>query len=183
MTSTREAVCWGGPAVVTLFTLGRVEECLREDAFEIPGMRPDEIDIIRMRPEPDVKEVAVWEYDLVFHDVDQDIASYLLQCLPRVCAGAEGVAWSAFEGSFHFDHLFTDDVAEQIYGYCMAGEEPAVAWEDEIRKSSGWKRRISDARSAVERRFPAWFLPGRAPRSFRATSSGTTPEPSPPIGC
>jgi hypothetical protein len=153
VSSIRDAVCWSGPAVIIIFTLGRVEECLQRATFDFSGVRPKELDIFRMHPDQGMKELIVWEYDLTFDDISQDLVPYLLQCLQKACTDADGVAWSAFEGAFHFDHLFTEDVAGQIYGYCMAGGDPVMTWDAETLKSDRWKRCISDVRSAVDRDF------------------------------
>ncbi|MEU5992339.1 hypothetical protein ABZ806_25495 [Spirillospora sp. NPDC047418] len=153
MSSIRDAVCWSGPAVINLFTLGRTKECLQEEAFNISGERPEELEIFQMHSDLNAKELIVWEYDLTFHDVSQDSIPYLLLCLERASAGANGVAWLAFEGSFHFEHLFTEDIADQIYGYCMTGGEPVVVWDGEVLKSGGWKRRISEVKSALDSGF------------------------------
>ncbi|MGW6915901.1 hypothetical protein ACWGB8_19110 [Kitasatospora sp. NPDC054939] len=34
-------------------------------------------------------------------------------------------------GSFHFDHLLTDDIAGQVYGVCAAGDPPLVVLDDD----------------------------------------------------
>jgi hypothetical protein len=106
-----------------------------------------------MRPDSGAKKMIIWEYDLTFHDISQEFVPYLMQCLQKACAGADGVAWLGFEGSFHFDHLFTEDIADQIYGYCMAGGEPVVVWDSELLESDRWKRCISDVKYAVDRDF------------------------------
>ncbi|MET8004301.1 hypothetical protein [Nonomuraea glycinis] len=106
-----------------------------------------------MRPEPGTKELIVWEYDLTFNDIDQDLVPYLLQCLQKACTHADGVAWSAFEGAFHFDHLFAEYIAGQIYGYCVVGGDPVMVWDGETLESDQWKRCISDVRSTVDRDF------------------------------
>lgn len=153
VSSIRDAVCWSGPAIINLFTLGRIEERLLGDAFDISGLRPEGLEVFRLHSEPDVRELIVWEYDLTFDDISEDLIPYLMLCLERASVGAGGVAWLAFEGSFHFEHLFAEDVAEYIYGYCMPGGEPVVVWENDILKSSGWKRCISDVRSVVDEDF------------------------------
>lgn len=153
VSSIREAVCWSGPAIINLFTLGRIEECLHEETFDISGVRPEELEIFRLHTELGARELIVWEYDLTFRDISEDLIPYLLLCLERASADADGVAWLAFEGSFHFDHLFTADIAEQIYGYCTPGGEPVVVWDSEILKSGRWKRRIGDVKFAMDRGF------------------------------
>ncbi|WP_329064067.1 hypothetical protein [Streptomyces sp. NBC_01429] len=159
MSSLKEAICWSGPAVVILFTLGRAESSLLESEFETPGMRPDEVERFPVSAEEGGRQAVVREYDLTFQDADQDFAPYLRTCLRKASAHAEGIAWLAFEGAFHFDHLFTEDVADQIYGYRVPGGDPVVAWDSAILKSDGWKQEIGEVRSVLDSAFP--MDPGR----------------------
>ncbi|MDH6628354.1 hypothetical protein M2271_006186 [Streptomyces sp. LBL] len=50
------------------------------------------------------------------------------------------------------------DIADQIYGYSVAGDEPVVTpvvtWDREIMTSDRWKREVRDVRSVVDRAFP-----------------------------
>ncbi|MBV7700079.1 hypothetical protein [Streptomyces sp. TRM70350] len=154
MSSLKEAITWSGPAVVILFTLGRAESSLGQEEFDVAGTRPDEVEIFPISPEPGGRKAVVREYDLTFHDVDQVAAPYLRQCLRKAAAHAEGIAWLAFEGAFHFDHLFTDDIADQIYGYCVTGEDPVVAWDHATLASDGWKQGIGEVRAVLDRAFP-----------------------------
>ncbi|MFD7435910.1 hypothetical protein [Streptomyces sp. NPDC059861] len=154
MTSLKDALSWSGPAVVVLFTLGRSEARLERHEFEVAGPRPDEVEFFPISPEPGGRRAVIREYDLTFQDADQDFAPYLRQCLRKAAAHAEGIAWVAFEGAFHFDHLFTDDIADQIYGYCVAGGDPVVAWDPATLKSDGWKREIREVRTVLDQDFP-----------------------------
>ncbi|KQW16149.1 hypothetical protein [Streptomyces sp. Root369] len=158
MTSLKEALTWNGPAVVLLFTLGRRESSLDEGQFDILGMRPDEVDLFPVSTESWDRQAVVQAYDLTFEEErldDPELPGYLRECLRKASAHAEGIAWLTFEGAFHFDHLFTDDLADQVYGYCVAGDEPVVVWDRELMKSDRWKREIGDVRSVLDRDFPA----------------------------
>lgn len=157
MISLKDAIAWSGPAVVILFTIGHADSRLEEGEFEFSGIRPDQVELYEMVPEPRERKATVWEYDLAFEEGrldDSDFPGYLLECLRKASAHAEGIAWLTFEGAFHFDHLFTDDIADQIYGYCVAGDEPVVVWDHEIMKSDRWKREIREVRSVLDRDFP-----------------------------
>jgi hypothetical protein len=157
VSSLKEAITWSGPAVVILFTIGRVESPLREGEFDMWGTGPDEVGLYEMSSEPRERQATVREYDLTFEEdrLDgPDFPAYLRECLRKASAHAEGIAWLTFEGAFHFDHLFTDDIADQIYGYCVAGDDPVVAWDRELMKSDGWKREIREVRSVLDRDFP-----------------------------
>ncbi|GAA2639889.1 hypothetical protein [Streptomyces vastus] len=157
MSSLKEAITWSGPAVVILFTIGRAESRLEEGEFDISGTRPDEVGLYEMSSEPGETPTAAWEYDLTFEEGrldDPDFPAYLRECLRIASARAEGIAWLTFEGAFHFDHLFTDDIADQIYGYCVAGEEPVVTWDREIMKSDRWKGGVRGVRAVLDSAFP-----------------------------
>lgn len=157
MVSIREAICWSGPAVVILFTIGRAESRLEEGEFDVSGIRPDEVGLHEMSSEPRERQAVVWEYDLTFEDGrldDPDFPAYLRECLRKSSARAEGIAWLTFEGAFHFDHLFTDDIADQIYGYCVAGDEPVVTWDREIMRSDRWKGGVRGVRAVLDSTFP-----------------------------
>ena len=158
MSSLKDAITWSGPAVVILFTLGRVETPLDGAEFEISGVRPQEIERFEMSAEPQERRATVLEYDLTVAEEsldDPEFPGRLRECLRRAAAHAEGIAWLTFEGAFHFDHLFTSDIARQVYGYCVAGGEPVVVWDHETLESERWTREIGEVRSALDRDFPA----------------------------
>ncbi|MEX1652015.1 hypothetical protein ABZ960_02365 [Streptomyces pseudovenezuelae] len=158
MSSLKEALTWSGPAVVVLFTLGRATSALGEDAFDLLGTCPDEVGVFTVSTEAWDRDAVVLAYDLTFAEErldDPGLPGCLRECLRKASERAEGIAWLTFEGAFHFDHLFTDDIADQVYGYCVAGDEPVVVWDHGTLKSNGWRRGIRDVRSALDRAFPA----------------------------
>ena len=65
--------------------------------------------------------LETYEYDLQFRDQPEDLPQVLTQVLNATSRTGCRVAWLAFEGSFHFDELLTDKVADQIYGVYAAG--------------------------------------------------------------
>ncbi|MBD3147457.1 hypothetical protein [Microbispora bryophytorum] len=73
----------------------------------------------------------VYEYDFEFEVLPEDLEKLLEACLRRACEHPGCVAWLAFEGSFHFDHILTESVADLIYGVCATGESPLVVLDDE----------------------------------------------------
>jgi hypothetical protein len=158
VTSLKEALTWSGPAVVVLFTLGRAESALAEGAFDLVGTRPDEVGHFPVSTESWDRPAVVQAYDLTFEEGrvdDPELPGYLRECLRKASEHAEGIAWLTFEGAFHFDYLFADDIADQVYGYGVAGSEPVVVWDREIMKSDRWKREIREVRSVLDRDFPA----------------------------
>lgn len=154
MNEIEEAVCWSGPAVIILFTLGVSESWLQEDEFTVAAMRPDGVKRYPLGPDPEGQRGVVQEYDLTFDNIDRDVVPYLRECLQKASTKAEGIAWLGFEGSFHYDNLFTDEVADMIYGYCVPDGAPAAIWDDETLKSDRWKHEIAEVRSVLERDFP-----------------------------
>ncbi|WP_128375000.1 hypothetical protein [Streptomyces cavernae] len=154
VSSIDKAICWSGPAVIILFTLGRAEARLRESEFELAGMRPDSVETFPISADPGGRQAVVREYDLTFDDVGREFVPYLRQCLRKAAERADGIAWSAFEGVFHFDHLFTEDVADKIYGYCVKGDEPVVVWDHESLRSGRWKDGVRGVRSVLESAYP-----------------------------
>ncbi|WP_406359381.1 hypothetical protein OID55_41140 [Streptomyces sp. NBC_00715] len=154
MNEIEEAVCWSGPAVIILFTLGVSESWLQEDDFTVAAMRPDRVKRYPLGPDPEGQRGIVQEYDLTFDNIDRDVVPYLRECLQKASTKAEGIAWLGFEGSFHYDNLFTDEVADKIYGYCVPDGAPAAIWDDETLKSDRWKHEIAEVRSVLERDFP-----------------------------
>ncbi|MFI6925930.1 hypothetical protein ACIBIZ_38755 [Nonomuraea spiralis] len=80
----------------------------------------------------------VFEYDLIFDAVPEDLEAYLKACLDRACEGAV-VAWLAFEGSFSYDYLLAPEVASQVYGVCAPGAPAELALEEEVLTSERWR--------------------------------------------
>lgn len=138
MTSVKEAVSWSGPAVFVLFTLGRGGSPLQSGVFDVVGLSPDEVESFQMSPDDFEMSAEIWEYDLVFHNVELNFHAYLRECLWRASRRVGGISWLSFEGAFHFDHLFTEDIANQIYGYCVLGGAPVVVWDREKLNIDHW---------------------------------------------
>ncbi|ULR50295.1 hypothetical protein [Streptomyces deccanensis] len=149
--SLREALCWRGPASVNVFVLGAGGAPLPEDAFHLAGLVPDAVLAFPlMEPPPAVARLGLVSYDLDFEDTSLDLHVYARAVLRRVCEGTRAVAWTAFEGAFHYDELLTDRVAPQVYGYCVSGGEPVTAWDLTALRSAEWRSRVAEARAAVE---------------------------------
>jgi hypothetical protein len=149
------AISWSGVAVVNLFVIGRDEEPMAESDFEVSGMRPDRVEVFPLRDDSVWDRTAtVREYDLVFDDPSAELGAYVEACLRRAGSPADTVAWAAFEGSFHFGHLLTDDIADQIYGLCVNGRDPVVIRDSGMLNSEGWRQQVRQARACLERAYP-----------------------------
>jgi hypothetical protein len=96
-----------------------------------------------------VRIVVVYEYDFDFDTLPVNLTSQPEACLSTACRNLGSVVWLAFEGSFHFDHLLTDDVAYQVYGLCAHGDVPLVVVEDEPESKALLEERLVDYRDRL----------------------------------
>jgi hypothetical protein len=67
-----------------------------------------------------------YEYDSEFRRPPRELAGTLRTVLLAPGQTAIRGAWRGLHGSFSFEHLLTDDVAYQIYGLRLPGEEPLL---------------------------------------------------------
>lgn len=152
MVSVAEAITWDGRgATLLLFVVAaadaptvhpvnhmwlprEVRTYDLEDAEELLGGRV-------------VRELDV-RYDAVPEPLGDCVTAWLRAA---VGAGAE-LAWFAFEGSFHFEHLLTPDIAGQVFGIADAGAI-ALALDDDHRKGPDWVAVLDRFRRAA--RLPA----------------------------
>ncbi|MEE1766402.1 MULTISPECIES: hypothetical protein [unclassified Streptomyces] len=149
--SLRAALCWRGPVSVNVFVLGAGWTPLPKEAFHLAGLVPDAVSAFPLRePPPTVARLGLVSYDLDFEDDSLDLHAYTRAALRRVCEGTRAVAWTAFEGSFHYDELLTQQVAHQVYGYCVSGGEPVTAWDITALRGARWRSRVAEARVALE---------------------------------
>ncbi|MCX5195673.1 hypothetical protein OOK31_17470 [Streptomyces sp. NBC_00249] len=150
MSRLTEALWWNtGEAVISLFAAAPSAEP-SDLAFDISGCTPDRIDTYHLE---DVEEVLtglqVVEYDLAFDVLPAELGPYLEQCLQQVCARGARVAWLGFEGSFHFDHLLTEDTAQMLYGVAASGEPTVLALDDALRTGPEWPKILAVYRSKL----------------------------------
>lgn len=146
-----EFLCWRGPASVDVFVLGAGNTPLPNESFRLAGLVPDAVlTYVLMEQPEDIERLGLVSYDLDFDDTSLDLRAYTRAALRRVCEGSRAVAWAAFEGSFHYDELLTDQVAHQVYGYCVSGTEPVIEWDRAALRSEEWRHRIAGARTALD---------------------------------
>ncbi|MFD6425705.1 hypothetical protein [Streptomyces sp. NPDC060198] len=113
-----EAICWSGPAALSIFVLDPNENPVPESAFEFDGHMPSSVGTFRLKIDPQDKRFPeVWECDLTFESLPEDLAEFGEKCLRRATQQDSAVAWLAFEGIFNFDRIFSDTLFAQIYGY------------------------------------------------------------------
>ncbi len=100
-------------------------------------------------PERRLGSREVYEYDLVFDSVPHDIERVVTSWLAAVIdAGAE-VGWFAFEGSFDFGHLLTDDVARQVFAVADR-RALSLALDDERREGREWTEELEVVRDRLQ---------------------------------
>ncbi|MER5966425.1 hypothetical protein [Streptomyces sp. NPDC002057] len=136
---------------MNLFALGAGSTPLPHEAFHLAGLIPDSVLPFPLVDPPEaIARVGLISYDLDFEDTSLDLSAYTRAALRRVCEGAQAVAWAAFEGSFRYDELLTDKVAQQVYGFCVSGAEPVAEWDLTALRGDEWKSRVAEARAALE---------------------------------
>ncbi|MFF9660404.1 hypothetical protein [Streptomyces griseoluteus] len=146
-----EYLCWRGPLSVNVFVIGAGNIPLPKEAFHLVGMVPDAYLPYPLLEQPEaVERLGLVSYDVDFVDTSLDLRQYTRAVLRRLCADTRAVAWAAFEGTFHYDELLTDQVADQVYGYCTTGAEPVVEWDVTALRSEKWRRGIAGARAALD---------------------------------
>ncbi|WP_217241713.1 hypothetical protein [Streptomyces sp. AC555_RSS877] len=151
MTGIQEGLCLLGPAMVTVFVIGAGNEPLPPQAFQLAGLVPDEVHPFMLMEQPTaIAPLGLMSYDLTFRDTSLPLHVYTRETLRRLCADGRAVAWAGFEGSFHYDHLLTEDMASSVYGCCVSGAEPEVARDFTILRGAAWRKRIAETRAALE---------------------------------
>ncbi|MEU9225875.1 hypothetical protein AB0D40_16080 [Streptomyces massasporeus] len=146
----RDLLCWRGPASVNVFVIGSGNTPLPEEAFRLARIVPDALLPFPLLEQPEaIERLGLVSYDIDFDDVSLDLREYTRAVLQRLC-DTRSVAWAAFEGSFHYDELLTDQVAHQVYGYCMAGAEAVVEWDTTALRGEEWRLRVAEARAALD---------------------------------
>ncbi|MFE2872137.1 hypothetical protein [Embleya sp. NPDC059259] len=93
--------------------------------------------------------LVVVECDLTYERLPADLAALLTGILEQACADGAVLAWLGFEGSFHFEHLLTADIADQIYGVCSNDLGPRLAPTRAVRRDEHWRTTISTYREIL----------------------------------
>ncbi|MEU6229094.1 hypothetical protein [Streptomyces sp. NPDC047042] len=137
--------------MVTVFVIGAGNEPLPPQTFHLAGLTPDKVRPCMLQEQPAaIASHGLMSYDLTFHDTSLALSTYTCEALRRLCADGRAVAWAGFEGSFHYDHLLTEDIASSVYGYCASGAEPVVAWDLATLRSAAWRQRIAETRATLQ---------------------------------
>ena len=88
-------------------------------------------------------------FEMQLNVVPDDLEGYLRQCLSKVAIEGAQFSWLAFDGSFDFEHIFTKDIADQIYGFQFGSESPMVVLSDEQLRSDDWLENIRSIRDRL----------------------------------
>jgi hypothetical protein len=153
MSTIADALTWdGSKATLSLFVVGpQTLEAGEPDLQGLPAFR------LRRYLLDDVLGVlpggALVEYDFLFEVLPRDLCGCLEMLLTWAMSSGAVVAWFGFEGSFHFDHLLSADIADQVYavadeeGISLAGDAdlPSMAWRQRV-VSAGRRAGIARAR-------------------------------------
>lgn len=146
--SMREAVSWSG--VETTLSLFIVWPSADRPLLEPEGVSlPDSVQSFDLEDvDAHLAGRALQEIDLVYGAFPADVGAIVDRWLSAAIAGGAELAWFAFEGSFDFEHLLTEDVADQIYGVAdRAGVTVAV--DDGYRSSRGWTDILAIKRASL----------------------------------
>ncbi|WP_440104827.1 hypothetical protein [Streptosporangium sp. H16] len=142
MSTVADALTWDGVrCVISVFVVTVAKTAPRVD-FRDGEVVPSAVRTYDLTADEDyLPGRHVFEYDLIFDDVPEELARYLEVCLRRACEGAV-VAWLGFEGSFNYDYLLVPEVADQIYGVCAPGAPAELALEDEALVGERWREAL-----------------------------------------
>jgi hypothetical protein len=150
MSRVREALHWDGfNARVSLFLVTRSDTEI--DFSQAWEDCPQRVELHRLVDDSDPGRIRiVYEYDFDFDTLPVNLTPQLEACMGTACRNPGSVAWLAFEGSFHFDHLLTNDVADQVYGLCAHGDVPLVVVEDEPESKALLEERLIGYRGRLD---------------------------------
>lgn len=150
MSRVLDAIAWDGVTpVVSLFLITAAQ-----DAPDLASAwENDSVKLIKNYRLEDDRNTSnlpvVLEIDFELEAIPVGIKQDLESCLQLACDAPGSVAWLAFEGSFHFDHILTDTVADQIYGICATGDSPLVVLDDGPAGQAALRERMHAYRSRL----------------------------------
>lgn len=145
-----DALTWSGDRpVVSLFVVVDGKDKPIPPALESTDSTAATVRTYHLEDEQNVLiGFSMYEYDLELDEIPPDLEAFLSELLRRACDIGR-VAWVGFEGSFDFEHLLVDEVADQIFGVCVCGSEPEVALKGSVLDSDEWKATLRVVRSSL----------------------------------
>lgn len=129
------------------------------------GKAPEKI-LAYTLEDPYVPLPGLWvdEYDLIYSTVPDDIDAIVRNWLAAAIDRGAVLAWFVSEGSFHFQHILTADIARQVYGATdqVAAE---LALGDDHRRSPQWAATITQMKDRA-------LASGQAPQTISRSDDG-----------
>ncbi len=150
MSRLEDALTWSGSgAVVSVFVATPVGTDPALDLV-VGDIRPSSTSVFRLEQDPPRPwpRLDVDEFDAGFDALPAGLDDYVGTVLQRALDLGAVVAWCAFEGSFHFEHLLTDDVAQQVYAVAAPEVGVCVRLDDAARTHPAWLWVVRSARAA-----------------------------------
>lgn len=142
-----EALTWSVTAVeLCLFTVTNATNSLQPLGGGTPPSEVRQYDLDA--PDGVLDGLRVREFDLVYPAIPDDLDTVVESWLSGAVDAGAVVAWFGFEGSFHFDHLLTRDIARQIYGVADS-DGVSVALDDARRQSADWAGLLTSLRAHI----------------------------------
>lgn len=139
-----EMIAWSGSgAVLSLFMVVASTED-HEPTMSAAGYVPNKVTGYEMESVGSTPGFRIFEYDAHFDVVPEHLSAYLAACLDQALECGALVAWFGFEGSFHFDHILTPDITEQIYGVADSSGIALITEAVQLT-NGGWGRRVATA--------------------------------------
>jgi hypothetical protein len=140
----REALNWSGSgSVLSLFAAFPKHEIRRLSFSSDENVQAVE-EFLLEDPEGVLPNVEIVEYDFDCAELPANLDSFLRSTLHRAQQGGALVAWFGFEGSFHFDFLLVESIADQIFGVVDHRGIDLALLDEEIA-SPAWSQRIRRA--------------------------------------
>jgi hypothetical protein len=149
MSRLEEAVSWSGRDVILILFVVWPSDPGASVPTHGSGTGPIAVRAYGLEdPERRLGTREMYEYDLVFDRVPEDLREVVSSWLTAVLAEGAEAAWFAFEGSFDFEHLLTNDVAGQVFAVADVGTL-LLALDDEQREGPGWAQSLSAVRERL----------------------------------
>lgn len=148
MPTLDEMVAWSGSgAVLSLFVVVQ-STAEHQPTMCAAGYVPNDVAQYEMESDGGTAGLRIFEHDAHFDAVPANLSAYLAACLEEALDCGALVAWFGFEGSFHFDHLLTPDIAEQVYGVADSSGIGLVTDAAQLT-DDGWARRVATAKERL----------------------------------
>lgn len=138
MSRLHDAIAWSGvDATLILFVAfpaGAVAEVSPPSTPAAP-MRIRQYDLEDL--DRHLSGRSVREYDLVYDQVPEELEQIVMLWIAAAMASGADFAWFGFEGTFHFEHILTTDISDQVFAVGTRNET-RLALDDDYRDGPEW---------------------------------------------